>query len=129
MRHSFDQIKQQQNLKTVKFNKGCDRAAKILLNLMIRKEKIMLLRYLNKFRSTVKSDNQKVKIFKTIFNNMWSHLVRDVFNKWRTQANLIETFEYNQEFGPIRMEVNEYRRISKNLKGLLEKDGFNKKEI
>lgn len=70
-----------------------------------------------------------MRIFKAIFKSKWAHIVRDVFNKWRTQTNLCETAEFNQEYGPLRLEVNEYKRISKNIKALLEEDGYTKKEI
>ena len=66
---------------------------------------------------------------KTMVGHMISRRVRDAFDKWKSQANLMSTVIEVNEIGPIAEDVLDKQLDNANLKNFMKKEGFTEHQI
>ena len=54
---------------------------------------------------------------------------RDFFLRWKLETERVKVIEFNEDEGPVRMEVRELNQTLFNLKELLRGEGFPEERI
>ena len=73
---------------------------------------------------------QKRSNLRQIMNRKITRSYRDVFERWRITASFLEVIRFNNEEGPVRLQVEEIEKEIYNLKLMLkDKMIFNDDEI
>ena len=61
----------------------------------------------------------KVKSIKQIFDQKLYSKQREIFNRWKSNSSLLEVIRFQNEEGPVRLDVEKTRQEIANLKAMI----------
>ena len=89
-----------------------------------------LSRWFNRFKLNGASKAQKEQNLRNVIAGKITKFYRDTFEKWKKNADMLEVIRFNNEEGPVAIELHEVNMNIKNLKFMIEdKMIMNKEEL